>query len=661
MERVAPERNDPKAAFTALGITGPLLNAVVELGYEEPTPIQRAAIPALLAGRDVLGQAATGTGKTAAFALPLLHRLAADRGAAPAGSADRRTRATVRALVLVPTRELAIQVAEALHRYGRAFAGRILAVYGGQPIYQQLGPLRNGVDVVVATPGRALDHVRRGSLVLDAVEMLVLDEADEMLDMGFADDLEALLEKVPAGRQAALFSATLPKRIAALAERHLRDPERIEIPAERVAAGDVPRLRHVAYVVSRREKIEALVRVLDIERPASSIVFCRTRTEVDELAETLLARGYRCEPLHGGRTQELRMRVMRRFREGKFDVLIATDVAARGLDIEHVSHVINFDVPCSTDAYVHRVGRTGRAGRSGVALTFAEPRERRLFRDIERAIAQKIRIADVPTVEDVRARRLELTAATLRAAVTAGELGTYRAIVARLATEFDPIDIASAALKLVHERNGSHVAPVAPVPAAPRVSADPAPAAAAPETPARKPRPVADGAVAAPRVARRDTPRPTPRDIPVRTSRTTAAEPPVAPPMNRRERRAAARAGLAVPPSEAMTTPVRTEGAVIRRRPAPSSPRSRQPVGAATGAAVTRLRIGLGTRAGLRPADLVGAIANETGMAARSIGAIEIGEQSATVEVPSADADAVVRALTSTTIRGRRTTIERVG
>jgi ATP-dependent RNA helicase DeaD len=466
MKSPASERVDPKAAFAALGVAGPLLQAVVELGYEEPTPIQHAAIPPLLAGRDVLGQAATGTGKTAAFALPVLQRLATAPARASAGPRGRE-RPLVRALVLVPTRELAVQVAEAMHRYGRALAARILAIFGGQPIHQQLAPLRQGVDVVVATPGRALDHVRRGSLALDAVEIIVLDEADEMLDMGFADDLDALLAEVPAERQAALFSATLPRRISALAERHLHDPVRIAIPVERVAASDAPRVRHVAYVVHRREKIEALARVLDFERPTSVIVFCRTRTEVDELTETLAARGYRCEPLHGGRAQDQRTRVMRRFREGQIDVLIATDVAARGLDIEHVSHVINFDVPCSTDAYVHRVGRTGRAGRSGVAITLAEPRERRLIRDVERVLAHRIRIADVPTVDDVRARRLHATGESLRAAMTAGDLGAYRPIVARLAAEFDPIDVASAALKLMHERGGV----TAPPPMPPRAAA----------------------------------------------------------------------------------------------------------------------------------------------------------------------------------------------
>ena len=674
MERTPAERHGPKAAFAALGISGPLLEAIVELGYEEPTPIQGAAIPPLLAGRDVLGQAATGTGKTAAFALTLLHRLESEPVTAGVGTG--RSRATVRALVLVPTRELAIQVAEALHRYGRALAGRILAVYGGQPIHQQLGPLRHGVDVVVATPGRALDHLRRGSLVLDAVEILVLDEADEMLDMGFADDLEAILEKVPAERQAAFFSATLPRRITALAERHLRDPVRITIATERAAAGAVPRVRHVAYVVHRREKVEALARVLDLEHPTSTIVFCRTRTEVDELAGTLGGRGYRCEALHGGRTQEQRMRVMRRFRDGTIDVLIATDVAARGLDIEHVSHVINFDVPCSADVYVHRVGRTGRAGRTGVALTFAEPRERRLIRDVERILGQRIKIADVPTVDDVRARRLEVTTATLRAAVAEGGLDVYRALVAQLATELDPIDLASAALKLVHEQAGGQPRSIVQErsgglgrggSAAPDEASEPRTHAAATTKPRDTPPPRARNTTSAARprplaAPPRDTvPTPRPRETPARSTR-PAATPTAAPPMNRRERRAAARAvlaALAAPIAEA-PGPVPEPPARIAERPAPAARRAATRPTHRPGAPVARLRIGVGTRAGLRPADVVGAIANEAGLRARQIGAIEIAENSTTVEVPTAEADAVVRALERTTIRGRRVTVARV-
>ena len=431
--------------FAALGLDPRLVEALGALGYEEPTPVQREAIPPLLAGRDVLGQAATGTGKTAAFALPLLHRVTPD--------AEPKERTT--ALILVPTRELAMQVAEAVHRYGKALAVCALPIYGGAPMESQLRMLKRGVDVVVATPGRALDHIRRRTLHLDAVKVVVLDEADEMLDMGFAEDLEAILAATPADRQTALFSATLPPRIAEIANAHLRDPVRVRIDREVVPAGAAPRVRQVAYIVGRAHKIATLGRVLDVENPTSAIVFCRTRTEVDELTESLNGRGYRAEALHGGMSQEQRDRVMKRFRANTTDLLVATDVAARGLDVQHVSHVVNYDVPSAAEAYVHRIGRTGRAGREGVAITLAEPREHRLLRNIEQQTKQKIEIATVPTVADLHARRLELTRASIREAVLAGDLERFRVVVDSLAQEFDVMDVAAAAVRLADAREGA--------------------------------------------------------------------------------------------------------------------------------------------------------------------------------------------------------------
>ena len=349
----------------------------------------------LLDGRDVLGQAATGTGKTAAFTLPLIQRAAlgagvvggvvegaqTDDGADDAAMDFERHGPSV--LILVPTRELAMQVGEAVHKYGKGLGMRAVPVYGGQDIRRQLRALERGADVVIATPGRALDHIRRKTLALGSVRAVVLDEADEMLDMGFAEDLEAILSEAPAARQTALFSATLPPRIRDLAERHLTNPVRVSIPAERAAEGTMPRVRQMAYIVARAHKIAALGRMLDVETPTLAFVFCRTRTEVDQLTETLNGRGYRSEALHGGMSQEQRDRVMRRVRGGATDLLIATDVAARGLDVEQVSHVVNYDVPSAPEAYVHRIGRTGRAGREGVAITLVEPREHRLLRNIE--------------------------------------------------------------------------------------------------------------------------------------------------------------------------------------------------------------------------------------------------------------------------------------
>jgi len=433
----------PDATFAGLGLCPEIVHTLAGLGYEEPTPIQREAIPPVLAGRDLLGQAATGTGKTAAFALPILQRLThADRGGEPM------------ALVLVPTRELAVQVSEAVHRYGRNLGARVLPIYGGQPLGRQLGALKRGVDVVVATPGRALDHIGRGTLKLGGLLLTVLDEADEMLDMGFADDIESILEGTPDGVQTVLFSATMPPRLDKMTRRHLTDPVRIEIARETVAAGDAPRVRQTAYVVQRAHKPAALGRVLDVEAPTAALVFCRTRAEVDQLSETLNGRGYRAEALHGGLSQEQRDRVMARVRGGISDLLVATDVAARGLDIDQLTHVINYDVPAAPDSYVHRIGRVGRAGREGIAITLAEPREHRQLKTIERVTKQRITMEKVPTVADLHARRLEATRVALHESLLEDDLARFRVVVETLTDEFDLMEVALAAVKLAHEAGG---------------------------------------------------------------------------------------------------------------------------------------------------------------------------------------------------------------
>lgn len=428
----------PTAGFAALGLDPRVLDALTALGYEEPTPVQAAAIPPLREGRDVLAMAATGTGKTAAFALPLLHCI--DPSLPP--------KQRLRVLVLVPTRELAMQVAEAVHRYGKALGATALPIYGGASMEQQIGRLKRGVDVVVATPGRALDHLRRKTLPLSGVRAVVLDEADEMLDMGFAEDLEAILREVPAERQTALFSATLPAKITAIAKSHLNNPVSVKIERPAIAAGETAKVRQVAYVVARAHKMAALARILDVEAPESAIVFCRTRTEVDQLTETLKARGYRAEALHGGLSQDQRDRVMKRFRAKGSDLLIATDVAARGLDVKHVTHVVNYDVPWESESYVHRIGRTGRAGREGVAITLAEPREHRLLRNIEAATKQKIDVGTVPTAADLRNRQFEQLRDQLLRMLAEDNLDRYRPIVEQLAEEHDVMDIAAAALRV---------------------------------------------------------------------------------------------------------------------------------------------------------------------------------------------------------------------
>jgi ATP-dependent RNA helicase DeaD len=549
---------DDVITFSDLGLRPKIVRALTALGYEEPTPIQREAIPHLIKGSDLLGQAATGTGKTAAFALPLLERLPkGKRSDDPA------------ALVLVPTRELAAQVSQAVHRYGRELGARVLPLYGGAPIGRQLRGLETGVDVVVATPGRALDHINRGSLRLDGLTSVVLDEADEMLDMGFAEELEAILRATPADRQTVLFSATVPPRIGHIVRRHLRDPVRIEIEREPPAPGDVPRVRQSAYVVARAHKPAALGRVLDLEAPTAAIVFCRTRDEVDQLTETLNGRGYRAESLHGGMSQDQRERVMGRLRKGATELLVATDVAARGLDIEQLTHVINYDVPSAPESYVHRIGRVGRAGREGVAITLAEPREHRMLKSIERMTRHRIAMEKVPTVADLRARRLDLTRAALREVLLQDDgdaLEQFRVVVESLSDEFDVVEVALAAVRLAHGSSGG-----------------------------------ADDLEEIPEVG--------PSAEPRGRSRESATK-------ERKSRRVA-------------------------------------------GAGTARLFIGAGRSAGIRPQDLVGAIAGESSLKGRDIGAIEIADRFSLVEVPESAVDEVVAALRGSTIKGRKPTVRR--
>ncbi|MET0551877.1 MAG: DEAD/DEAH box helicase [Vicinamibacteria bacterium] len=576
-------------AFQALGLDAAIVTVLDELGYEEPTPIQRDAIPALLAGRDLLGQAATGTGKTAAFALPLLQRALARKAGSHAPAL----------LVLVPTRELAMQVAEALHKYGRRLGARVVPIYGGQSMTQQFRSLQRGVDAVVATPGRAIDHIGRRTLVLDKVTAVVLDEADEMLDMGFSEDLEAILSVLPAERQTALFSATLPKRIAAIAEKHLKKPVRIAIPEEARARSESPRIRQTGYLVSRSQKVDALGRILDHENPTSALVFCRTRNEVEELAQALAAHGYRAEALHGGMAQKERDRVMKRFRDGTAELLLATDVAARGLDIGNLTHVINYDVPSAPESYVHRIGRTGRAGREGVALTLIEARERRLIGNIERLTGRRLDMRSVPTVADLRARQLETTQNALRETLAAGGGEPFRVVVESLGREFDVLDIAAAAVKLAHEADE-------------RVNRQ------------RASVPVSE---------------PSAFDAPAYTGRTGRKE---------QTDRLPRRDG---PP--AADRPPRS--ADRPARPAPA----RGPLPPTAPVAFTRIYVSIGKEAGVRPGDLVGAITGEAKIEGSDIGAIEVAERHALVDVRKSRADEVLVALRTTTIRGKKVTASR--
>jgi ATP-dependent RNA helicase DeaD len=570
-------------SFAELGLEQRLVATLHALGYEEPTPIQREAIGPLLAGRDLLGQAATGTGKTAAFALPLLQRLPpGDRGVHPTG------------LVLVPTRELAMQVSQAVHTYGHALDARVLPVYGGQPIWRQLKALARGVDVVVATPGRAVDHLSRGTLHLDDLEVVILDEADEMLDMGFAEDLDAIIAATPPTRQTVLFSATLPSRIDQLARRYLRDPLRITISREQAGASHTPQVRQSAYVVARQHKPAALGRILDVEAPDAAIVFCGTRNEVDELTEIMNGRGYRAEALHGGMDQEQRDRVMDRLRTGTADLLVATDVAARGLDIDHLSHVINYDVPAAPESYTHRIGRVGRAGRSGVAITLVEPRQQRLVRAIEQHTRSRLEVESIPSVADLKARRLELTRETLESRLLEdADLDRFRGVVESLGDGFDLLQLTLAAISLVHDQVAGTDADEQELPEVRLL-----------EDGGRRGGGQGGGRAGA----------------------------------GRQGERGAGRGGRGAVPNE--RTGQRRGGR-----------------GTSGADDTVRIFIGAGQRAGVRPKDVVGAIANESGLSGSDVGNIEITPNFSLVEVPRHAADEVIRALRNSTIKGRRATV----
>ena len=592
----------PKAGFADLGLSAALVASVTSLGYEEPTPVQSETIPILLGRHDLLAMAATGTGKTAAFALPMLQRLSEPEPESPdpreaeqsakdlkrraAGIIEERPRLVAKkrrpsggqtgGVVLVPTRELAMQVAEAVHKYANGTGLSVVPLYGGASMEQQIRALARGVDIVVATPGRALDHLRRQTLSLEGVRMLVLDEADEMLDMGFAEDIETILQATPATRQTALFSATLPARILRIAEKHLRSPRKVQIAGEKTAAGKMPRIRQVAYIVRRDQKPAALDRILDMESPDTAIVFCRTRIEVDTLVEALSAHGYRAEALHGGMMQRQRDAVMGRVRSGKTDLLIATDVAARGLDIESVSHVVNFDLPSDPDSYVHRIGRTGRAGRAGTAITLVDPREHRHLRTIERMTRQTIEIAQVPTVSDLKRRRLEQTAVALREQLTSGGFEQARALVTELASEFDVIDIAAAAIALAEAASGG-----------------------------------------------------TDDEVEFTASA----------------------------PSWGAQSGARSGGQSGTSSEARSAPRGRPQQGPEGSKA--RIFFGAGKKAGIRPADLVGAIAGEAQVPSNLIGPIQITESFSVVDVPEELAEKVIAAVGAGGLRGKKVTVRR--
>jgi ATP-dependent RNA helicase DeaD len=584
-------------AFTDLELSAPVLAAVQEVGYESPSPIQAQTIPRMLAGDDVVGQAQTGTGKTAAFALPILSRI------------DVAQKAT-QALVLVPTRELAIQVAEAFQRYASQMRGfHVVPIYGGQSYTPQLQSLKRGVHVVVGTPGRVMDHLKRGTMNLGGVKHFVLDEADEMLRMGFIDDVEWILEQAPSERQIALFSATMPAEIRRIAQRHLHEPSEVTIKSKTSTAS---KIRQRYWMVSGVHKLDALTRILEAEPFDAMLVFARTKQATTELAERLEARGFAVEALNGDIQQAQRERTVARLKGGQIDILVATDVAARGLDVERISHVVNFDVPYDPESYVHRIGRTGRAGRSGEAILFISPRERNMLRVIERATRQPIEPMELPSIEAVNERRVARFNERITAALGAEDLSRFRALIEAYEREHNvpAVEVAAALASLVQGKTPLFIEG----PTRARESAPAAAQAATPMTHSQR------------RAARREA-----KD---RGEITAPATPPAS---FREPRERSSRNERA--PADAFTAKRKRERDVD--------------------ATLETYRVEVGKQHGVQPGNIVGAIANEAGLDGQFIGRVVINDDHSFVDLPEGMPKEVFKNLQKVRVGGQQLQISR--
>ncbi len=599
----ASDSSSADARFTDLGLPAPILQILEELGYESPTPIQAQTIPLLLEGRDLLGQAQTGTGKTAAFALPAL-------------SLTQLKPASPQTLVLAPTRELAIQVAEAFQRYATHLPGfHVLPIYGGQSYVPQLKGLRRGVHVVVGTPGRVVDHIKRGTLNLDSIRMLVLDEADEMLRMGFIDDVEWVLQQTPANRQVALFSATMPSAIRRVAQTYLKSPAEIHVKSKTTTATNI---RQRYWLVSGANKLEGLTRILEAETFDAMIIFARTKLATNELAERLEARGFAAAALNGDLDQKQRERTVAKLKNRILDIVVATDVAARGLDVERISHVLNYDIPTDTESYVHRIGRTGRAGRSGEAILFVAPREKHLLRAIERATRQSIGIMALPTDATIQDKRLERFEKSIIDALedeaSTSKIEALEQMILQV-SEQQSVPPARIAAVLAHLAQASKSAVV--------------PAGLGETT--RRPR--------------SETPRREERDRPSRPS---------APPI---EQEPPSRQFFAdAPRDKPSTAPVGSP------HPVPEKDRAK-PVRSRAKSSDEELepfRVEVGEKQGAKPGNLVGAIANEAGLDAAFIGRIEIHDDYSIIDLPVGMPRKILRDLQKVWVSGHQLKMSRV-
>jgi ATP-dependent RNA helicase DeaD len=619
--------------FRELGLAEPLLAALTEVGYETPSPIQAATIPSLLEGRDLLGQAQTGTGKTAAFALPVLSRLDL-------------AKTKPQALVLAPTRELAIQVAEAFQRYAAKIPGfHVLPIYGGQSYGPQLAGLKRGVHVVVGTPGRVIDHLERGSLDLSQLTTLVLDEADEMLRMGFIDDVEAVLKKTPPTRQIALFSATMPSQIKRIAQTYLRDPVEISIRNKTTTAANI---RQRYWYVSGLQKLDALTRILEAETFEAMIIFARTKSATEELAQKLQARGFGAAAINGDVQQQQRERLIQNLRDGKLDILVATDVAARGLDVERISHVLNYDIPTDTEAYVHRIGRTGRAGRSGEAILFVAPREKRMLQAIERATRQPIAEMQLPSVEAVNDQRITKFKQRIVDALGGDDLGPFRQLIESFEQERNvpAVEIAAALARLVQGKEPLLLqAAVRFERAAPfeRGARD----ARAFERPAREARFEKPPG----RVQRDERPLVGAHERPSSAPR---RESPFAAPTG------PARQGESPAPARSETRPPRSHHEEARRDEKLSRMR-RDDRPHVPDAGFETFRIEVGETHGVKPGNIVGAIANEAGLDSKNIGRVDIRDDHSLVDLPSGMPAEIFKHLKKVWVSGQQLRITRGG
>ncbi len=606
------------SGFRDLGVHAAVLQALAGLGYEVPTPIQAATIPPLLAGSDLLGQAQTGTGKTAAFALPVLSRIELDR-------------AQPQALVLVPTRELAIQVAEAFHSYAAHMSAfHVLPIYGGQSYTPQIRGLKRGAHVIVGTPGRVMDHMKRGTLDLSGLRFLVLDEADEMLQMGFVDDIEWILEQTPATRQVALFSATLPSAIRRIAQRHLRSPAEITIQSKTSTAANI---RQRYWLVSGMHKLDALTRILEVETFDGMLIFVRTKLETVELAERLQARGFDAAPLNGDIPQQQRERTVNALKAGEVDIVVATDVAARGLDVDRISHVVNYDVPYDSESYVHRIGRTGRAGRSGEAILFIAPRERNMLRIIERATRQKIEQMSLPSIAAVNEQRVAKFKQRITQAVGTGEGAVFRDLIEEFEREQNVpvIDIAAALASLL--QGG------APLLLPEKAERDEARRSEREETRGKRERSPRDESHGSRRERRAEKFKP--RD---EGRRQRFESPAPAPGQDRQRERSERHPGA---PESAERHERQQPPAQERSDKAPRKRRGPE------GIEFETFRIEVGHVHGVKPGNIVGAIANEAGLEGRHIGHVDIHEDHSFVDLPEGMPKEIFRSLKKVRVVGR--------